>query len=153
MLRGWRGKQPAHELTWTTACRECHIDAMAEFEGDWYAVRCVFATDHNQSFGPTDLDQDESTYEERITLWLAPSAETAIEHAEVEAHEYAEAVGSRYVGLAQSYWLADRVGHGAEVFSLIRKSKLSPTDYLDRFFDTGDEYQRPWPAEPSTEGN
>ncbi|MGH2943305.1 MAG: hypothetical protein ACRDLN_11105 [Solirubrobacteraceae bacterium] len=31
--------------------------------------------------------------------------------------------------------------HGAEVFSLMRDSVLEPADYVDRFFDTGDERQ------------
>jgi hypothetical protein len=35
----------------------------------------------------------------------------------------------------------DPAESGVEVFSLIRRSKLSPEAYLDRFFDTGAEFQ------------
>ena len=38
--------------------------------------------------------------------------------------------------------LADEtIGHGAELFSLLRESDLEPKEYLDAFFDTGDERQ------------
>jgi hypothetical protein len=47
----------------------------------------------------------------------------------------------RYLGLAQAYRLADDVGHGAEVYSLIRDSDLEPEAYLDAYFDTGAERQ------------
>lgn len=36
-----------------------------------------------------------------------------------------------------------RVGHGVEVFSLMRDSDLASEDYISRFFDTGAEHQRP----------
>jgi hypothetical protein len=76
------------------------------------------------------------TYEERITLWHASSAEEAIARAEAEALEYAAAIeGCTYLSLAQSYQLADDVGDGAEVFSLMRDSELGPKEYLDFFFD------------------
>ncbi|WP_344177249.1 hypothetical protein [Kribbella lupini] len=85
-------------------------------------------------------------YEERITLWRAASAEDAIERAEAEALEYAGSVvesPDSYLGMAQSYQLFDAPGDGAEVFSLMRTSALEPTEYLDTFFDTGAERQRP----------
>jgi hypothetical protein len=43
--------------------------------------------------------------------------------------------------VAQSYELYDEPGDGAEVFSLIRVSDLEPSDYVDRYFDTGTERQ------------
>jgi len=101
----------------------------------WYAVRCVFRLDDG---GPT------STYEERITLWRAPSADEAIEMAEAEAVGYAEALEhAEYTGFAQSFnlFVGDAVGHGDEVFSLMRDSELDTEDYLDAFFDTGAEHQ------------
>ncbi|BEL06735.1 hypothetical protein Q0Z83_049260 [Actinoplanes sichuanensis] len=61
--------------------------------------------------------------------------------AEAEAGEYAVDVGGEYLGLAQVYTLADEPGHGAELFSLLRDSRLEPAAYLDAFFDTGDERQ------------
>jgi len=84
-------------------------------------------------------------YEERITLWLAASAEEAIERAEAEAREYAgtiEESPDSYLGIAQSYRLVDAPADGAEVFSLMRSSALEPDEYLDTFFDTGTERQK-----------
>jgi hypothetical protein len=83
-------------------------------------------------------------YEERITLWLAASAEEAIERAEVEALEYAGSIEESpgtYLGIAQSYRLVDAPADGAEVFSLMRSSTLEPGEYVDAFFDTGTERQ------------
>jgi len=92
----------------------------------WYAVRCVFR--HRPVGG----------YQERITLWRAASFDDAIGQAEAEAAEYP----AEYIGLAQVYALSDDpAASGAEVFSLIRRSKLTPDAYLDRFFDTGAEFQ------------
>lgn len=115
--------------------------------GDWYAVRCVFAIRADGQGGPGDLKPGEAAYEERITLWLAPSADAAIELAEADAQEYAETVECEYTGLAQSYRCEDAPAQGVEVFSLIRRSRLQPEDYLDRYFDTGDEFQRQVGAE------
>ena len=39
--------------------------------------------------------------------------------------------------------MAEPLGDGAEVFSLMRDSDLTPHEYLDHFFDTGDERQGP----------
>jgi hypothetical protein len=109
-----------------------------EDRAEWYAVRCVFRTGWPPRFAG-------KAYEERITLWQAASFEEAIERAEAEARNYAAAITDgphRYVGIAQAYHLFDTPADGAEVFSLIRKSRLKPKAYLDRFFDTGKERQR-----------
>lgn len=99
----------------------------------WYGVRCVF--EHAAYAG--------HSYEERVTLWPAGSLDEAIELAEVEAQEYAEALTStRYLGLAQAYAMADTLGKGAEVFSLIRDSELDADAYVDAFFATGAEYEQ-----------
>lgn len=105
-------------------------------ETRWYSVRCVFQTPEEGGF----------SYEERVTLWRAESFDHAIGVTEAEASHYAEDVSceisrTKYVGLAQSYWLTDELGHGAEVFSLIRSSTLTADAYLQRFFDTGAEHQ------------
>ncbi len=98
---------------------------MQETNADrWFGVRCVFR-------------HGEGTYEERIVMVLAPSAEAAIEKAEEDAAEYAAMLGAPYLGLAQSYEIADDPGDGAEVFS-----DLADEDYLDTFFDTGGERQQ-----------
>lgn len=104
-------------------------------DSEWYAVRCVFRA---------VVDVGVTTYEERITLWQAASTAEAIERAEAEAAEYAEAVEDteiEYTGLAQCFHLFDEPADGAEIFSLMRDSSLAPEDYLDTFFDTGDEHQ------------
>ena len=106
---------------------------MSGVVGEWFAVRCLFAS----GWPPKEEGTD---YEERITLWRAGSLSQAIEMAEVEAREYAAAISDgpdTYLGLAQAYHLADELGSGAEVFSLIRHSDLEPDEYLSTFFDTG----------------
>lgn len=102
---------------------------------DWYAVRCVFVVSRPAS-------SDGSTYEERITLWHATTADRAIERAEVEALEYAAAIDDApdtFLGFSQSYRLADVPADGAEIFSLMRDSDLDPSAYLSRYFDSGTE--------------
>lgn len=115
---------------------------MTDNEVEWFSVRCVFRATANKPWGPHDLEGEESAYEERITLWRAKSAEDAIRLAEVEARTYEAQIEVEYLGLAQSYRIADPIEQGGEVFSMIRKSDLAPSDYLDRFFDTGTEYLR-----------
>jgi hypothetical protein len=104
---------------------------MAIESSGWYGVRCLF--EHAAYAG--------HSYEERVTLWPAGSPDEAIELAEVEAEEYAEALtATRYLGLAQAYAMADTLGRGAEVFSLIRDSGLEADAYVNAFFATGAEY-------------
>lgn len=106
---------------------------------DWYAVRCIFAV--NEPAGDT-----ETTYEERVTLWQAPSHEEAIRRAEADAENYAADIAqATYLGLAQSYQLFDAPADGVEVFSLMRDSALTPSDYLRTYFDTGSERQQHMP--------
>lgn len=103
---------------------------------DWYAVRCVFRSAWSEE--SEGLPPDVHLYEERVTLWRASSLEEAIALAEAEAVEFADRE-DEYLGLAQAVPLYDEPGHGAEVFSLMRSSRLDPDAYLDAFFDTGDE--------------
>jgi hypothetical protein len=100
---------------------------------DWYAVRCIFGFK-----SPPEMAE---TYEERITLWQAPSDDEAIALAEREAHDYADDCDAIYLGLAQSYRLVDQPAQGAEVFSLMRDSPLPPDHYRDAFFNAGTERQ------------
>ncbi|OLP47049.1 hypothetical protein BJM39_00925, partial [Salmonella enterica subsp. enterica serovar Javiana] len=74
-------------------------------------------------------------------LWHADSPDAAIALAEHEAQDYATELGGESLGLSQCFALADAPGHGAEVFSLIRRSDLAPDSYMDRHFDTGAEHQ------------
>ena len=104
-----------------------------------FAVRCIFAS------GWPPRQEESTNYEERVTLWRAASLDEAIARAEVEAREYAATIedsSDSYLGLAQAYMLVDEPGDGAEVFSLVRRSDLPADEYLDTFFDTGDECQQ-----------
>ena len=101
----------------------------------WFAVRTIFRFDPR-------ADSDRPTYEERVLLFAADDEDAAIAKAEVEAAEYAALFGDcTALGFQQSFALTEEVGDGAEVFSLMWNSDLEPDDYLDRFFDTGDERQ------------
>ena len=105
----------------------------------WFAVRCLFEK------GWLPGDEEESVYEERITLWRAASVEEAVARAEAEAQTYAAAIPEepdRYLGLAQAFALGDGPRDGVEVFSLLRASRLPAEEYLDAFFDTGSERLR-----------
>jgi hypothetical protein len=104
---------------------------MVDTQEAWFTVRCVFR------FAP----EASATYEERITLWRTSSPEEAVTLAEAEAGQYAADVAGEYLGLGQVYSMADEPGHGAELFSLLRNSRLRPAAYLDAFFDAGDERQ------------
>jgi hypothetical protein len=105
----------------------------ADEETRWYAVRSLFQT-----------SDDERAYEERITLWRAATVDEAVAKAAAEAAEYAEFAGASYLAdFGQVYEIADVPPRdGAEVFSLLRDSPLDPGDYVERFFDTGNERQQ-----------
>jgi len=100
----------------------------------WYAVRCVFDVG--------DAEATSRTYEERATVWQAANEDEAMALAETEAQEYASNLDVTYLGLGQLYVLADDLGHGAEVFSLMRDSDLPPGEYLSTHFATGRERER-----------
>jgi hypothetical protein len=117
---------------------------------NWYGVR------HVVEWGGVD-EEGRYTYEERLTIWNAESFEDAISHAEREAAAYVTELVND--GEVLDLWQAFQIfqtepedrdetdpaplssGSGVEVFSLIRDSDLEPTEYLDRFFDTGTEHQ------------
>lgn len=114
---------------------------------NWYAVRCLFQVDGRDARRSPEGERVSAKrryfYEERITLWQAPSFESAYDHAEADAEAYAADIASMiYTGLAQAYWMFDPPAHGAEVFSLIRESKLKRKRYLRRFFTTGREIEK-----------
>ena len=104
------------------------------------SVRCAFKM---------TTDRDKFVYEERVTLWRAADAHEAITLAETEALKYAKNLDAQYLGLAQAYTLAEDVGVGTEVFSLMRTSSLRPSDYLSAYFDTGTELQTDHEAGPT----
>ncbi|WP_435021000.1 DUF4288 domain-containing protein [Tundrisphaera sp. TA3] len=114
----------------------CDPDETDAEREPWYAARCIFCLEQ-----PDQL----TTYEERVILVRADSWEQAIRMAEEEAEEYvAMSEGWSYSGFLQIFHLFDRaIGHKSEVFSLMRTSELGLREYIDRFFDTGDEHLRP----------
>lgn len=100
-----------------------------------YSVRAVFQWKQRPGQNRKFL------YEERITAWEAESFEAAIDKAEAEAGEYAKD-HAEALDLFQAYWLFDDIGRippGTEIFSLLRESDMAPSQYLDAFFDTGEE--------------
>lgn len=102
-------------------------------DNEFYSVRCIFK--HKNLSG-------EFLYEERITIFETSSFEEAMIMAENEAKKYADEIGCIYTGLAQSFHLiTNEIKNGSEVFSLMRKSEKNTKDYLDSFFDTGNEIQ------------
>jgi hypothetical protein len=97
-----------------------------------FTVRCLFRWPSGESHEPS--------YEERITLWSAGSADDAIAVAEAEAKSYAAANDVEFLNLCQCYAMPEEVAaSGVEVFSLLRNSALNPDDYLRHYFVTGDE--------------
>ena len=81
-------------------------------------------------------------YEERIVLFRAPNFEEAMKLAEDEARAYAsQSAGREYLEYVDIFHLFEtEVGHGTEVFSLMRRSALPPAEYMKAHFDTGQEY-------------
>src|SRR4051794_6773446 len=130
-----RCRSPARLPALLRAARRHHGRVSEE---RWFAVRCVFEM-------PTiaALNQEPEgvrLYEERLTVWRAASLDDAIVLAEQEADQYA-GDSDRYLGLAQAYAMDEPPGHGTEVFSLLRNSKLGAEEYMSAFYDTGDEEQ------------
>jgi hypothetical protein len=96
---------------------------------DWFAVRHVV--------------KNHDAYEERVTLWNSQDADEAIRSAESEAAEYVALWDDAVVlPLFQSFHLDGPPSNGSEAFSLIRRSALSPDEYLSAYFDTGSELQQ-----------
>lgn len=116
----------------------------------WFAVRHIIEA------GPVDQAGVHS-YEERITIWRAAKFDAAYALALGEAQLAASylkegavldlfhvfrlfddpSYGANTPSETSNEASAFTAAHGAEVFSLIRDSELSPRDYLDQFFDTG----------------
>ena len=101
---------------------------------NWFAARCVYRFDFISE------EDARPAFEERVVLLQAESFEQAVERAEREAKEYSSG-GPEFTGLVQVFHLFEQPGDGAEVFSLIRPSRLSASDYIDRYFDSGEELQ------------
>ena len=98
-----------------------------------FGVKCLFSHPLLEELGNT-------VYEERIIFVRADSFDFAIKLAEKEAEEYSKKVKALYLGFANAYESSSlTLESGIEVYSLMRKSSLGEDDYIDRFYDTGDE--------------
>ena len=94
--------------------------------------------------------QKKHLYEERITIWNADSLDEAIALSEKEIERYMSEESSKKekmvsLGFCQAFAGFKEISldlQGEEVFSLLRQSDSDPDDYLDQFFDTGDEHQQ-----------
>jgi len=102
-----------------------------------FAAKCIFA--HPQLTPRNDLQH---VYEERIILVQAKDFEDAIDKAESDAQAYAQD-GTIYLEYVDVFELFDSdLKDLAEVYSLLRSSDLPPDDYIDQFYDTGNEHNK-----------
>ena len=102
----------------------------------WYGAKCIFRHED------LPAEAGAAVYEERVVLVHASSEEEALNKAEQEAKRYA-IDGIEYLGFVDLYRLATAgVGDGSEIYSQMRTSTLAPSDYLNRFYDTGTEHSR-----------
>jgi hypothetical protein len=96
---------------------------------EWYAAKTIYQ--HHRL----------TVFEERVVLLQAADFDDALAKAEAEAAEYCITCGDTvYLGFVSVFHLFDEtIGHGTEVYSLMRESELSAEDYLDHFYDDGKE--------------
>jgi hypothetical protein len=130
------GTQEAEEAR---RAHEAALGGIQELSQDWLRRLCLASGADDAGF--VELGRPELGEENDHPRRLFP----AIERAESEAREYATSITDSpdtYLSLAQAYRQPDVPGDGAEVFSLVRVSKLKPTAYIDRFFDTGKEREQ-----------
>jgi hypothetical protein len=102
---------------------------------EWFAAKTVCRHER-------DSDGKRGTlFEERVVLLRATDFDDAIAKGEIEVQEYCRGLREvAYVEYINVYRLeADTIGDGTEVFSLMRESKLSDSDYLDHFYDDDNE--------------
>jgi hypothetical protein len=104
-------------------------------EVQWFGAKCVFAH-HSLS-----IDEEDIHYEERVVLVRAKSLDDAIQQGEREARRYAsERSNCQYIEFINVFKLTtDALEPGTEVYSLMRRSTLSPSDFLDRYYNDGTE--------------
>ncbi len=94
-----------------------------------FSVRCL-------------IEHHEGVYEERIVQCEAESLDGAIKMAMTVSASYADVLGSKVLDFAQAYGpLVEASDVGKEVFSLVRESPLSPSEYISSFFSTGTELE------------
>lgn len=102
----------------------------------WYGVRLVYQL----------IGESGNSFEERILIIRAVDFDSAIERAEQISRDSYENESTIYCNYAMAFHIFDEnggaLGEGVEVFSLIRNSDLDVKDYIDRFYNTGDEHAR-----------
>lgn len=84
------------------------------------------------------LPERGQTYEERITIWLASSADEAAQLGEAEADDYASENGYERLDYLVAFELFDDPTAGKEVWSYVRESSLEAGAYLQRYVIEGD---------------
>jgi hypothetical protein len=104
----------------------------------WYSVRCLFHHPTRQKPGEDFL------YEERITLWRAPSFQEAHRLAEEEARQYAIEADCVFVDSTDSFHLFDEeISQGSEIYSVMRGSNMQPPVYKSTFCITDRDRAKP----------
>jgi hypothetical protein len=104
---------------------------------NWYGAKTIY----KHSLIEDDIAK--TLFEERVVLFQAIDFDGAIAQAEVEAEAYAVSNDVEYLGFMDVFHIFDeKVGRGTEVYSLMRESGLSEQDYLDRFYDDGNEHRQ-----------
>ena len=96
----------------------------------WFGIRSIL---HHTN---------DEVYEERIVLVQADDLDSAFSSAQNEAKTYVRSLGEghTFTGYSDSYQIdSDKFENLSEVFSLMRSSKLEPGQYIDRYYDTGNE--------------
>lgn len=104
-------------------------------EEPWYAAKCIFRHD--------DLAEKDTVYEERIVLFKANSFEEAKDLAEAEAKDYiANCEGkTTCTDFMNIFHLFDNeIKSGTEIYSVMRTSDKSESDFLDHYYDDGTEH-------------
>ena len=100
---------------------------------EWFGAKTIYRYSEGTAKG---------CFEERVVLFKAQGFTQATRAAEAEARQYAKDVGGcKYLGFVDVFQISEktRTGHGTEVYSLMRESRLNPRKYLNRFHDTGNE--------------
>lgn len=93
------------------------------------------------------IHMDDNYYEERITYWKTSSMDDAHNKAAEDARRYAANVGGVALDFTECYGMDEEpTEDGVEVYSNIRQSDLSPREYIERFYDTGNEFTRKYRA-------
>jgi hypothetical protein len=104
---------------------------------NWYGAKTIYRHDLIED------DTAKTLFEERVVLFQTVDFGGAIAQAEAEAKAYALNHDVEYLEFMDVFHIFDeKVGHGTEVYSLMRESRLSEQDYLDRFYDDGNEHRQ-----------